>query len=294
MQVKVVIGTAAFMLTMIILGYAALREPARLEDTAGAFVGRSTETGGMIYDNNCASCHGVDGKAEACFDGAGNSIPCQGLPLNNYFLLCGDRPQRLVDLGWEGTVENYILKTVSAGRGAVMPAWSDRYGGPMRDDQVANVTFFVMNWGSPEFCAVEPPQIAWPELVHTFQEEGFPDEDPPIVIEPGNPEAGAVAYQNYACNTCHGLPEEDASTATVGPWLGEIKTEGANRVEGMLAQQYIYTSILDPGAFVAPDCPNGPCADGLMPRDFGTRMANSPQDMADILAYLMGDSYEFP
>ncbi len=31
MQVKIIIGTVAFMISMMVLGYAALREPARLE-----------------------------------------------------------------------------------------------------------------------------------------------------------------------------------------------------------------------------------------------------------------------
>ena len=48
MQVKVVIGTIAFMLTMIILGYAALREPERLEHFTGARDGRTIETGANI------------------------------------------------------------------------------------------------------------------------------------------------------------------------------------------------------------------------------------------------------
>ena len=294
MQVKVVIGTAAFMLTMIILGYAALREPSRLEDMAGAFTGRSVETGGIIYDGQCATCHGVEGKAEACFDSAGGSITCQGLPLNNYFLLCGDQPQRLVDLGWEGTVENYIGKTVTAGRGAIMPAWSNRFGGPMRDDQIQNVTWFVMNWAEGDLCDAEPVSFPWPETASEYHELVVEDNDPPYETQEGNPELGAVAYQTYTCNTCHGMPEDGPDSATVGPWLGEIKTEGANRIEGVLAQEYIYESILDPSAFISPDCPNGPCTDGLMPKDFAFRMSTNPQDMADILAYLMGDSYEYP
>ncbi len=293
MQVKVVIGTAAFMLTMIILGYAALREPARLEDTSGAFVGRSVEAGGIIFDNNCASCHGVQGQAEACVDTSGNSIPCKGLPLNSYFLLCGEPSQRLGDLGWEGTTEQYIARTVTAGRsGSVMPAWSNRFGGPMRDDQIQNVTFFVMNWAAdPEFCAEEPVEaFPWPDTARAYQET-----TEPVAIEAGNPELGAVAYQSYGCAGCHGQPETPGSAA-VGPWLGEIKTEGATRIEGMLAQEYVYESILDPEAFIAPDCPNGPCIEpSIMPKDFAFRIgASNPQDMADILAYLMGDAYQYP
>lgn len=298
MQVKVVIGTAAFMLTMIILGYAALREPSRLEDMAGAYQGRSVETGGIIFDNNCATCHGVEGKAEACFDSAGNSIPCQGLPLNNYFLLCGDQPQRLADLGWEGTVENYVGKTVSAGRGAIMPAWSNRYGGPMRDDQVQNVTLFVLNWSAGDLCETEPVLFPWPEsgtdASVEYQELDLPDYDPPYATQEGDPELGAAAYQNYGCNGCHGLPEE-AGSATVGPWLGDIATNGSERIDGYSAQDYIYDSILNPNAFISPDCPTGPCTEpSLMPGDFANRMGNNPQEMADILSYLMGDAYQYP
>ena len=28
----------------------------------------------------------------------------------------------------------------------MMPTWSSRYGGPLRDDQVQDVTAFVLNW----------------------------------------------------------------------------------------------------------------------------------------------------
>ena len=67
MQVKVVIGTIAFMLTMIVLGYAALREPERLAAFTEAREGRTIETGANIYINNCASCHGNEGKAEELY-----------------------------------------------------------------------------------------------------------------------------------------------------------------------------------------------------------------------------------
>ncbi|VAW39459.1 hypothetical protein MNBD_CHLOROFLEXI01-2240, partial [hydrothermal vent metagenome] len=76
MQVKVVIGTIAFMLTMIILGYAALREPERMEAFTGAREGRTIETGAKLYISNCASCHGVEAQAEVCEDASGNSIAC--------------------------------------------------------------------------------------------------------------------------------------------------------------------------------------------------------------------------
>ena len=64
MQIKVVIGTVAFMLTMMVLGYVTLREPARLEEFTHAEHGRSIEFGAELFAGNCATCHGIEGKAQ--------------------------------------------------------------------------------------------------------------------------------------------------------------------------------------------------------------------------------------
>lgn len=284
MQVKVVIGTIAFMLTMIILGYAALREPERLEHFTGAREGRTIETGAKIYFDNCATCHGVEGRAEECYDAAGNSITCQGLPLNNYFLVCGDSPERLAQTRFEGTKEQFVERTVAAGRsGTVMPAWSTRYGGPFRDDQVQNVAAFVLNYANEEFCAQEPARFDWPESVDDF----LSLETDEFVAQAGDPENGAALYASYGCNSCHGNLDEPGSNQ-IGPWLGDIEEVGATRVEGQTAQQYVYTSILDPNAFIAPDCAQGPCiSPSAMRGDYAFAFSDMPQDMVDLLAYLL-------
>lgn len=286
MQVKVVIGTIAFMLTMIILGYAALREPDRLEHFTNAREGRMVETGAKLYFDNCATCHGVEGKAEECYDSAGNSIACQGLALNNYFLVCGDAPARLEQTRFEGTKVQFIQRTIAAGRsGTVMPAWSERYGGPMRDDQVMNVAAFVLNFANDEFCAEEPISFDWPDSVDDFLALSTDD----FVAAPGDPENGAAVYTSYACNSCHGNVDEPGSNQ-IGPWLGDIAEVGATRVEGQTAMQYVYHSILYPNDFIAPDCATGPCIGppSAMVQDLAFRMSTNPQDMVDILAYLVG------
>lgn len=286
MQVKVVIGTIAFMLTMIILGYAALREPERLEHFTAAREGRTVETGAKIYINNCSTCHGVEGKAEECYDSAGNSITCQGLPLNNYFLVCGDTPARLEQTRFEGTKEQFIERTVSAGRsGTVMVAWSSRYGGPFRDDQVKDVAAYVLNFANEEFCAQEPISFDWPDSVDDFLVLETDD----FVAAPGDAENGAALYASYACNSCHGNVDE-AGSNQIGPWLGEIAEVGATRVEGQTAVQYVYESILYPSNHIAPDCAQGPCTGppSAMRQDYPFAIAgNTPQDMIDMLAYLL-------
>ncbi|MCP4356869.1 MAG: c-type cytochrome [Chloroflexi bacterium] len=301
MQVKVVIGTVAFMLTMVVLGYAALREPARLEDFAGAAHGRSIETGAQIYADNCASCHGIDGTAESgtengCVDASGDPN-CVGLPLNDYFLLCGEPSKRLLDVGWEGTIETFVKKTVTAGRGAIMPAWLNEFGGPMRPDQVNNVSNFVLNWGSPEFCEDEPVIFVWPEPgPGAAAEYQIMDITDPVVFQAqsGDPVAGEAVYLANGCSGCHGLPDQEGSAA-LGPWLGDIAETGGSKIDGYSAQDYIYESILDQNAFISPDCPTGPCTDpSLMSGSFANSFGRNPQDMADMLAFLMGDAYEYP
>jgi mono/diheme cytochrome c family protein len=288
MQVKVVIGTIAFMLTMIILGYAALREPERLEHFTGAREGRTIETGANIYVNNCATCHGNEGRAEVCEDAAGNSITCQGLPLNSYFLVCGDAPARLEQTRFEGTKEQFVERTISAGRsGTVMPAWSGRYGGPMRDDQVQNVAAYVLNFENEELCAQEPVSFPWPDSVDDLFAMAMPE----FAAVEGDATNGAAVYQSYGCANCHGNVDE-AGSNQLGPWLGDIAEVGATRVEGQTALQYVYTSILYPSDFIAPDCATGPCTGppSAMVQDLAFRMATNPQDMVDLLVYLVGDN----
>jgi mono/diheme cytochrome c family protein len=281
MQVKVVIGTIAFMLTMIILGYAALREPERLDAFTGARIGRTVESGANIYINNCAACHGVEARAETCLDTAGNSIACKGLPLNSYFLVCGDEPERLGQTKFEGTKQQFVERTIAAGRsGTEMPAWSGRYGGPMRDDEVQDVAAYVLNFADEALCAEEPISFDWAESV----------DDLFTSLEPGDAANGEALYQSYGCAACHGNVAV-AGSNPIGPWLGEIAEVGATRVEGQTAAQYVYNSILDTNAFIAPDCPNGSCASPSgMRGDYAFAIAgNSPQDMVDLLAFLVGE-----
>ncbi|MCA9920254.1 MAG: hypothetical protein KC445_20000, partial [Anaerolineales bacterium] len=77
----------------------------------------------------------------------------------------------------------------------------------------------------------------------------------------------------------------------IGPWLGEIAEVGATRVEGQTASQYVYESILHPNDYIAPDCATGPCVGppSAMVQDLAFRMSSNPQDMVDLLAYLVGN-----
>lgn len=285
MQVKIIIGTVAFMLAMMVFGYSALREPARLDRFTDARQGRQIEAGAHLYFNNCANCHGVNGRAEECYDAAtGEPIGCLGLPLNYAPLLCGAPSLRMEALNWLGSKDALVRATISSGRyGTQMPTWSQQFGGPFREDQVEDVTQFVLNWETEELCSAPVITFDWPEDVETYLAD-FPDGDPAV---------GEQLFQvGYGCSACHGDPNGDPSSAAVGPWLGNIEEVGATRIEGLTAQEYVYQSILHPSDYIAPECPTGPCAGppSAMPDNFPLRMGESPIDMAHILAYLLGDS----
>jgi len=273
MQVKVIIGTIAFMLTMILLGLIALFEPARLEETTLAYEARKIEKGANLFVNNCVECHGVEGKAQECVTFSGEEKTCIGLPLNHAPLLCGDPSQRLIQMGWEGSKENFIHQTIAAGRPPTeMPTWSREFGGPMEDYQIEQLVAYILNWSEdPAMCGegAVVETVEWPESWEDLPE--------------GDAEAGAEQYQSNACYACHGQPDGSVAPA-VGPDLSNIANTAAERVEGMSAEQYIYESVLDPNAFIAPECPTGPCTEpSLMRLDFANVF--DEQGMADLIAY---------
>ncbi|PTL80688.1 cytochrome c family protein [Vitiosangium sp. GDMCC 1.1324] len=121
------------------------------------------------------------------------------------------------------------------------------------------------------------PVARWPRLV-----EGLPQ---------GDAVAGSALYRGrLACISCHGNPAEPDSPR-LGPSLGDFARVGATRVAGQSAAQYAYESLLDPNAFIAPECSGqAPCSrPSIMPL-YGEVL--SQQEMADLISYLVGSRAE--
>lgn len=140
---------------------------------AAALVGWSTAIaqtegdpgrGGQLYVENCAVCHGVDGKGRI------------GARLEAF---SGIDPSAV------------IAQTVARGiAGTVMPAWGVANGGPLSDQDIADVVAYVVS----AFNGTEPieplPEYVPPEIAR------LPDVE-------GDPSLGAVVYQAN-CAVCHG------------------------------------------------------------------------------------------
>jgi len=90
------------------------------------------------------------------------------------------------------------------------------------------------------------------------------------------PVAGENAEEimlNSGCGSCHVIGDF-GEAGKVGPDLSDIGNEAPNRDPDLSAAEYIRQSILEPGAFIASTCPNGPCQDKIMPNDYTQRLSN--------------------
>lgn len=107
-----------------------------------------------------------------------------------------------------------------------------------------------------------------------------------LVAPLGRADRGAELFIGvYGCIACHGDPAVPDSN-NVGPHLGGIATVAGERQEGVSGAQYLYESIIEPGAFIAPECKGGrPCAEPTAMPEYASLM--NLQDIADVLVFLM-------
>jgi cytochrome c2 len=222
--------------------------------------GRSIEKGAEIYANNCYTCHGPEGKG-----GTGPALH------SRYFF-----EHRLEEIGFAGTLEDYVKLTVAAGRPSnshdqwlvVMPTWSATYGGPLRHDQVEHVTNYVLNWESTALLQT-PEEDPWIPFVGVpmVGSEGMTETVPAMGQE--GPRTPEQVFSNSpvgaGCEACHNpnLPQDADNRGPVGPNLGNLAVNAASRVPGQDAATYVRNSIINPNEYVVEGYQAGIMLQGL-------------------------------
>jgi len=264
-QLEIGLGVILVLLTSTLIIKYGFDEEARMKTFALEQEAQSIEVGAALFENNCSTCHGKQGEG----------IPGLCPPLNdrNFFT------NRLAEVGWTGTIEDYVVATVSSGRltstrpdqyvgggKPAMPAWSEEYGGPLRTDQIRDIAKFVKNWEATALQQVELVVVIPP---------GETSNDPVV--------RGQQVYLTVGCTGCHTLGT--LSSGVVGPALTHIGTEAGSMKPGMSAEDYIRESIVNPNAFLAPTCPSGPCPANVMPQDWGDKL--SEEQLNDLVAFLL-------
>jgi len=102
----------------------------------------------------------------------------------------------------------------------------------------------------------------------------------------GGDEAGAgrQLFTDTGCNRCHTLADAE-STSAVGPGLDDLTANATayGKEAKQSPEEYVKTSIEDPGAFVVPEF-----EDGIMPADYAEQL--SPEEIDTLVKYLLSVS----
>lgn len=269
---KILIGILSVIAAIVIVLVVLVMEESRMAAQTANWNGRSIEKGADLYANNCASCHGIHGQG-----GAGPALN------SRYFFT-----QRVTDIGFAGSLEDYVQLTIAAGRPSnatsqwtvMMPTWSSTYGGPLRPDQVEHLTNYVVNWREAAIVQTDE-EDPWIPFTNA-PTNGAP---PPMALAP---DAGAaprdpeVIFTQLACAGCHVMdqPQTDSNRGPIGPNLGNLAEHAGTRVPGEDAETYVRHSILEPNAHVV----EGYSAN-LMPAGLADRM--SEEEFTALVAWLL-------
>ncbi len=298
---KIVYGILAVIISIAAISVQWWLEYPRMAAQTGNWDGRSIEKGAEIFANNCASCHGGDGKG----------LPGVAPALNSRYFFT----ERLTDIGYAGGIHDYVAGTVGAGRPSkavrqwaqMMPNWGTRYGGPLRDDQIEHVTNFILNYEAtamqqswdpnsdnpdPWQAFQDGPSRAEPgTITHTVGTQGVaavvPEQlageiiTPTVTADAGGgttDQSSAQLFVSMACAGCHLLGS--IGVGVTGPDLNELPDVAGTRVAGQDAETYVHESIVNPNAFA----PEGYLAN-LMPANFDERM--SEEQIQEMVTWLL-------
>lgn len=140
-----------------LVGIGEFGEEGRMARASRGFDVRSVEAGAQMFDQYCASCHG--------FNASGLNCP----PLDETSgLHGGDLGEgiawRLEEMNWSRSdAYGYVYSSIAAGKtvstrpdrypaqdpnAMAMPPWSEEYAGPLRGDQIHDITNYIVNFRS--------------------------------------------------------------------------------------------------------------------------------------------------
>jgi mono/diheme cytochrome c family protein len=263
---KLILSILAMMVAVAVVLFQGVIEERRMAAQTDNWDGRSVQNGAAIYANNCASCHGPDGKG----------LPGVAPALHSRYFFT----QRLTDLAFTGSLEDYVALTVAAGRpnnknsqwAQMMPTWSSEYGGPFRGDQVRDVAKFVVNWEKDALTQTKETDPWQP-----FQNAPTVDiyGDGAAIVAEATPESTGPRppqelFVSMGCVGCHNmnLPQDEQNRGPVAPNMGNLYETAGTKVPGEDGPTYVHASIVNPNAFI-----NEGYTAGIMPQNFTEKMS---------------------
>lgn len=250
---QLLIGLVITVLLLASFSFLMFGETPRMTTVAEQYKEESLLRGGELFVENCASCHGANGEGLV------------GPALNDKHFL-------------EEASDGVLFATIQIGRpNTTMPAWGQAYGGALTDQDIYAIVSFIRAF-----------EEATPQAVTTQTSGG----------EAGltDAELAAQAFQKGGCGACHVIPGVEGAVGILGPDLSETGKAVEARIQdgvytgrAKTVDEYLIESLIAPNAFIAPDCPTGPCPEGLMVSFSGTLSDQEIQAVASYLASLHGE-----
>lgn len=225
---------------------------------------------------------------------------------------------RLVELNWNGSLEALIYTTLISGRPTsgsywpqAMAAWSQDAGGPLRRDQIQNLTDYILNWDTGEWtvedtrlvqqyaripvdaasassssaepvCATsdcDDISAVVTDLEALLENMGeAPEGEAAMTV--WDPIAGQAVYTGveYGCSGCHVAAGGGSGPSPVGIYT-RAEQYAAENDDIESARYYIVQAIIHPNDFLAPGY-----GGNIMPANFGDRM--DAATLSNLVAYL--------
>jgi mono/diheme cytochrome c family protein len=273
MKWHIAIGTISLVVLTGLLAIVAVGEQERMQSFTVSYESRRIEAGAALFENNCRSCHGPQGGG---IEGVAPAV-------NALELYDGSRME---SIGFTGTVEDYIGSVIAAGRPVPsegtsypqrMPTWSQEYGGPLADHQIEALVTFIMNWEDRAMAGDEEPVVTGESVGTDFT----------VNLPEGDPENGeALANGSSGCAGCHILSATgpawlpDGDQPGIGQRAADLIGDASYNGTASTAEEYLFESTVLTNVYIV----EGYQAN-IMPNNYGDRL--SPQDMADLLAYML-------
>lgn len=223
--------------------------------------------GAPIYLERCSPCHGVEGQG----------VDAPRLRNSAYVQTAGDQA---------------VFRTIAGGRpDTEMPAWLQGNGGPLTNVQIDDVVAYLhtLQGVSPLPTSTPMPE----EPTATPLPPGAPTPEPARPSEPGGLGSAATMTGNAAqgrsdfglyCAPCHG-PAGVQGIPNPGSDDGSVP--GLNPIDPTIASRDPKTVAANVDLFIEHgSVPEGPSPLLMMP-SFGDSKMLSPQQIADLIAYVM-------
>jgi len=201
------------------------------------------------------------------------------------------RDTRLAEVKWNGRLQDYIISTVISGRPVSamywpdpMPTWGQQAGGPMRPDEIIDVSNYIMNFQDTAVKLTPKDIIQEFKLPSGGAKANALGENADVKalvaqgLTGGDPAAGQQLYTTLGCGpTCHLAGVVAPPTAgTFTRVVNDRLKDPANA--GKTPEEYLAESILHPPVYVVPNFTP------IMPTNFGNQL--DLNDLKNLIAFL--------